>query len=1010
MRNPGSERLNLDQIRARLATARGATYWRSLEEVAETEEFQDYLRHEFPAQADTWIDPVGRRAFLKLMGASFALAGIGACARQPLEQIVPYVDAPEGIVPGRPLMFASAVALRGFGLGVLVESHMGRPTKIEGNPSHPTSLGATDVFAQASILSLYDPDRSQAVAQAGRISTWEAFLDALAPALAEQRARSGAGLRILTETVTSPTLHAQLQALLAQYPEAEWLQYEPAGRDSVRRAARQAFGAALEVRYRFDVADVIVALDADFLYAEPGSVRYAREFAARRRVRSGDSAATMSRLYAVESVPTVTGSMADHRLALRAAEVAGFARELAQALGVLPQGSGAAPGAERRRWIDAIARDLAGRRGAGVVVAGDQQPAEVHLLAHAINHQLGNLGRTVILTEPVEARPALQLEELRRLAGDMQAGRVELLVILGGNPVYTAPADLRFSDRLAKVPLRVRLGEYYDETSEYCHWHIPQCHTLESWGDVRAHDGTVSIQQPLIAPLYGAKSVHEVLAALAGQPERGAHAIVKDHWRGRRPELADFERFWNASLHEGVIEGTAAAEVSAALRPGWADSLAAAPAPETGAGGEVEVVFRPDPTLWDGRFANNGWLQELPKPITKLTWDNAALLSPRTAQRLGVASGDVVALRAAGRAVRAPVWIVPGAADDSVTVHLGYGRRRAGRVGAGAGFNAFALQRSGAALFDRVTIARTGARHALATTQQHQSMEGRNLVRVGTLQQYLEDPAFAQHLEHGAGPEQSLYPEVHYQGYSWGMAIDLNACIGCNACTIACQAENNIPIVGKDQVARGRELHWIRVDRYFEGELDAPSVVHQPVPCMHCDHAPCELVCPVAATVHSDEGLNEMIYNRCIGTRYCSNNCPYKVRRFNFFQYSDLKTPSLRMLYNPDVTVRTRGVMEKCSYCVQRISEARISAEREGRSIRDGEVVTACQQVCPAEAIVFGDLGDPSSRVARLKAEPRDYALLAELNTRPRTTYQARLRNPNPELQGGAPAPEQGHG
>jgi molybdopterin-containing oxidoreductase family iron-sulfur binding subunit len=641
-------------------------------------------------------------------------------------------------------------------------------------------------------------------------------------------------------------------------------------------------------------------------------------------------------------------------------------------------------------------------RGASVVVAGDQQPPLVHALAHAMNHALDNIGNTVVYTDPVEANPIDHLESLGKLVSDMEAGRVEMLVIIGGNPVYTAPADLHFAEHLSRVKLRLDLSLYDDETSARCHWHIPEAHFLESWGDARAYDGTVTIMQPLIAPLYFGKSAHELLATLLGQPERSSYDIVRDYWKQQFGE--DFERRWRTALHDGLIAGTALPPKAVKLKIEDREWKIEDRHPQSSTldPRSLEIIFRPDPTIFDGRFANNGWLQELPKPLSKLTWDNAALISPATAERLGLANEELVELRHQGHAVRAPIWIMPGHADDSVTVHLGYGRTRAGRIGTGTGFNAYAIRTASSPWFaSGLEIRKTGARYALASTQDHHSMAGRHLIRVGTLEQYRQHPEFVHEMGHEPAPDLTLYPPHTYRGYAWGMAIDLQACIGCNACVVACQAENNIPIVGKTEVARGREMHWLRIDRYYNGDLDNPATYHQPVPCMHCENAPCEVVCPVAATVHSDEGLNEMVYNRCIGTRYCSNNCPYKVRRFNFLQYADQDTPSLKLLRNPQVTVRSRGVMEKCTYCVQRINAARIQAKKEERTIRDGEIVTACQAACPTEAIVFGNINDPNSRVSRLKADSLNYGLLTELNTRPRTSYLARLRNPHPEIETG---------
>ncbi len=978
-------------IRERVGNKSGRDYWRSLDELADSKAFRDLLHREFPEGASEWNDGVGRREFLKVMGASLALAGMTSCTSQPVEKILPYVRAPEDVVPGRPQFFASATTLGGFANGVLVESHMGRPTKIEGNPEHPSSLGSTDVFSLASVLTLYDPDRSQVVHHAGRIATWGGFLDAVTKDLANQEISNGAGLRVLTETVTSPTLARQLEALRERFPQSRWHQFEPVDRDAERAGARLAFGEDVATRYRFDQARVILSLDADFLTCGPGSLAYARAFASGRRAEGA-----MNRLYAVESSPSNTGGMADHRLTLTAGEIEGFARAVASRLGIE---AGPDESADHETWIAALVRDLKRHPGACVVVAGQQQPPEVHALAHAMNHALGNVGETVVYTDPVEESPTDHAQSLRDLVDDMAAGRVELLLILGGNPAFTAHADLAFADRLSDVKTSVHLSLYDDETSKLCHWHVPEAHPLEAWSDAKAFEGSVSIIQPLIEPLYGGRSVHEVASVFTGQAGRSGYDIVRETWKGR-DSGGDFERFWRRSLHDGYVAGSSLPPKKVSLK-----GKIGAQARRSKTVSGLEVIFRPDPTVWDGRFSNNGWLQELPKPVTRLTWDNAALMSVATAERLGLQNEEVVDLGYRGRSVKAPVWIVPGHPADSVTLHLGYGRTAAGRLGSGAGFNANALRTSDAPWFGRgLEVSKTGEHQELACTQEHSSMEGRHLIREGTAEEYQKNPAFVSEMGHDPDPDLTLYdPEEHQssEGYAWGMAIDLNACTGCNGCTIACQSENNIPVVGRREVMNGREMHWIRVDRYFEGDMETPEMVHQPVPCMHCEDAPCELVCPVAATVHSDEGLNEMVYNRCVGTRYCSNNCPYKVRRFNFFQYADEETPSLKLLQNPDVTIRARGVMEKCTYCVQRINSARITAKMEDREIQDGDILTACQAACPTEAIVFGNINDPNSRVSRMKSEPRNYGLLTELNTKPRTTYLARLRNPNPEIEHG---------
>jgi molybdopterin-containing oxidoreductase family iron-sulfur binding subunit len=940
---------DIDEVRRSLEGQSGPRYWRSLDELARTPRFQELLQREFPSLAPAWSNEVTRRHFLTMMGASLALAGLVGCTRQPKETIAPYVQAPEHMVPGKPLYYATALTLGGYATGALVETHEGRPTKVEGNPDHPASLGASDVYMQAATLGLYDPDRSRAVTYLGEIRPRSDLLDILKQTLEAQAKRGGAGLRILTETVTSPTLAAQLRSVLQRFPAARWHQYEPLNRDNAVGGARLAFGEPLQARCDFGAADVVLALDADPVAPGPGALRAIRDIAARRRPRDGKGG--MNRLYVAESSPTNIGAMADHRLPIAAGDIAPFTRALAARLDLRGHRNEALPAHLRQhsKWVDAVASDLQRHRGRSLVLAGDRQPAAVHALAHAINDALGNIGRTVFLTEPVAADPVDQHASLADLVRDMRAGKVEILMMLGGNPVYTAPADLDFAAAMEMVGLRIHLSLYQDETSVRSHWHVPQAHELEAWSDARAEDGTVTLTQPMIAPLYDGRTAHELLAALDEKAGRSSYDLVRDYWR-ERAGSASFDAWWQRALHAGVIEGSAARPRRATVKKSLLADLDAAGMPEKKPG--LEVEFRADPSTWDGRFANNGWLQELPRPITRLTWDNAALISPQTAARLGLGNGDRVLLRHGGREVAAPVWIVPGQAAESVTLHFGGGRQRAGKVGSKVGYDAYALRGSEAPWFaGGLEIHNTGDKQNLACTQEHHSMEGRHLVRHGTLHEYGEHPDFAQHIGHDPGPEMTLYPGFKYEGHAWGMVIDLNACVGCNACVIGCQAENNIPVVGPDEVAMGREMHWIRVDRYFEGDPERPDIWQQPVPCMHCENAPCEPVCPVGATVHSSEGLNDMVYNRCVGTRYCSNNCPYKVRRFNFLLYADFDTPSLKPLRNPDVSVRSRGVMEKCTYCVQRINRARVDAHAEDRSIREGDMQTACQQACPAKAI-----------------------------------------------------------
>jgi molybdopterin-containing oxidoreductase family iron-sulfur binding subunit len=978
-------------------------YWKSLDELADLPAFLEFLHREFPEQASMFEDPKGRREFMTLMGASLALAGLTACTKQPAEKILPYVRQPEQLVPGRPLFFATAAGHDGYARGILVECHEGRPTKVEGNPDHPASLGSTDVFGQAHVLGLYDPDRSKTVLYLGQDRTWGDFRAALREALDRQKTRGGAGLRLLTGRVTSPTLAAQVAGLLAELPQAKWVSWEPASRDNARAGAVLAFGEPVEAQYRFDRADVILSLEADFVASHPASLRLVREFASRRKVDA--SRPDMNRLYVVEGSPTSTGASADHRLALRGSEIEGFARAVAAAAGLPVEG------AVEHAWAGPVAADLKRAGARALVIAGESQPPAVHAIAHALNEALGAVGTTVAYTAPAEAGPVGETAALKALVAEMRAGEVEVLVVLGQNPAYAAPVDLGFVEALDRVPLRIHHGLYLDETAERCHWHLPASHALESWGDLRAADGTASVVQPLVAPLYSTLSEIEVLAAF-GEGEPKGYDVLRARWEEATGSV-DFDERWNRALHDGVVAGTAFEAKAVKVAPGaWAKAGKRADP------GGLEIAFRTDPGVFDGRFANLGWLQELPKPLTKVTWDNVALVSPKTAASLGgvrteqTASGhttEVAELRIGGRSVKAPLWVLPGHADGAVTVHLGFGRRRAGRVGTGVGFDAYALRTSDAPwTAGGLEVVKTGETARVACTQDHWTMEAtaheqareRHVVRAVTLADLAKDPQAVHKMGHDPKPGLSMYPEHRYEGRAWGMAIDMSACVGCNTCVAACQSENNIPVVGKDQVGRGREMHWIRVDRYYEGPAESPEAFHQPVLCMHCENAPCEVVCPVAATVHSEEGLNDMVYNRCVGTRYCSNNCPYKVRRFNFLLYQDWETPTFKMMRNPEVTVRSRGVMEKCTYCVQRISRARIDAKNQGRDMKDGDVVTACEAACPAQAIVFGDVNDPGSRVSRLKASERSYGLLTELQTKPRTTYLAAVRNPNPEMGG----------
>jgi Fe-S-cluster-containing dehydrogenase component len=975
---------------------------------------------------------IHRRNFLELMGTSLAaagVAGLGGCNRPPAEEIVPYVRAPEDLVVGVPRFFATSMPMGGYGVGLLVESHENRPTKVEGNPQHPASkppttstspsrFGPTDAFAQASILDLYDPDRSKAVTHLGEIRSWDAFVGALRQEFAgkEQTLR----LRVLTETVTSPTLGRMLVDLTRHFPQARWHVDDPLDPVRARAGARYAFGQPVEVRYDLSAADVIVSLDADFLGAGRDQTRMMRDFSQRRVLHAGNR--TMNRLYVIESSITVTGTRADHRQPIAPAKIESFAIALAEALGVEHGLTSHAPAhGVDPAWIRALAEDLKRRRGRTAILVGESQPPLVHALGLVLNNALGNIEgpatngeaatHAVTIADPVAIAPPDPKSTLQDLADDLVDGKVDALFVLGGNPAYSAPADLDFAHRMGFAPFRVHFGLYADETAAQCQWHVNAAHFLESWGDLRAFDGSVSLQQPLIAPLYNGVSAYQILGLLNGEPEQSAYELIRAHWRRSKP---DFDTWWRTTLHDGVDAASASPRKAAPIHDGWRR----APGYLLGNDGpDLQIAYRLDPTLLDGRFGNNAWLQELPKPITSLTWGNALHMSPNTAverqlapaDRPERADGEVVEITYQGRTLTLPAIVIPGHPDGCVTLHLGHGRTRAGRVGTGIGADANKIRRSEAPTFDRgVTLRRLGRNTTLAVTQSHHKMEEvRKLVRTGTVTKLPEIS------EEFRVPRKSLslYPEPVRTGEQWGMVIDLTLCTGCTTCIIACQSENNIPTVGYDEVTRGREMHWIRVASYWDGDPKKPETIEthaEPVACMHCETAPCEVVCPVGATVHSSDGLNDMVYNRCVGTRYCSNNCPYKVRRFNFFQFADFTTESLQPGRNPEVTVRSRGVMEKCTYCVQRIRKGQIAAQRDGREVADGDVVPACQSACPAGAIVFGNLRDPAASVAKLQDEPTHYGLLADIGTRPRTTYLASIRNPNPEIAAHAAPAEHG--
>jgi MoCo/4Fe-4S cofactor protein with predicted Tat translocation signal len=970
----------------------GVTQWGSLEQLKNGPEFNRWLEREFPAGASEFADPLARRQFLRLMGASLALMGVTGCYRPPEQKIVPYLEQPELLVSGRPLYFATAMPFNGSATGVLVTSNEGRPTKIEGNSNHPLSLGATSVFEQAALLTLYDPDRSKTITHNGQIATWEQLIAAWLTEQDQQLGQQGSTLRFLIDSTTSLTAAWQMDQLQKRFPSAKWYYWEPISHESTIEAYRSLFGRPAQPEFQLSNADIIVAFDDDFLFDSPYRLSYTREFVRRRSYqRAGFS--NPNRLNVAEPSPTITGSMADARLPIAGSTIGVLVQMLADKLGI-SQSKTETKEPATVAWVEDCAQQLKAHQGRSLVTAGYRQSPDIHRWVHAINAFLGNIGKTVTYREVSNLTLPPPFKGLAELAQDLGSGQVETLIIIGGNPVFDAPADLEFERKLSRARFSLHHSLFQDETSAACQWHVPENHFLESWSDAVGSDGSTSIVQPLIAPLYSGYSRHQLFALFLGQVSAQDYDLVRDYWRGHAT-WNDFEKQWRQALSDGVLPVGSAAIIPVEGPAHPPEAVTANP--RTNA---IELSFHPDPTVWDGRFANNGWAQELPKPFTRVTWDNPALISPTLAKELGVGNGDIVEIRTDTGVVEIPVWILPGQAKRTISLYLGGGRQRCGHVGDKVGVNVYPLRTTQQPwLVPDVQVRRTGRFHQIASTQFHHAMDEREPVQTRTFDEFVRKVVPPHQLTKRPEPDQTLFnfAERLTAEHQWGMVINLNTCIGCNACVLACQSENNIPVVGKDQVWRGRIMHWIRLDRYFDGEPDSPKFYQQPVPCMHCETAPCELVCPVEATNHSSDGLNQMIYNRCVGTRFCSNNCPYKVRRFNFLQFADTKTLSFQLGWNPEVTVRARGVMEKCSYCVQRIRTVEFDAEKANRKVRDGEIVPACAQVCPAEAITFGDIKEPGSRVSQLKASRLNYGLLEELNTRPRTTYLAKVVNKNPE-------------
>ena len=958
---------------SRGAAPNGPLLWSSIEELSDDPAFQAWVDVEYPAVAE--FAPAARREFLKLMGASFALAGLTGCEKSPFVAAIPYVYQPEHETPGVARYYATAVTFEGYAQPVIATTYSGRPTKLDGNPDHPVTRGSSDIFMQAAVLQLYDPDRAQGPTRHGEPVTWDDVASNIGNLRSGWTRRQGQGLRLLMGPTTSPTLLRQIDALLKAFPKARVHIHEPVGTAARRELTTASYGRALDLHYVLDQCDVVVSFDDDFLGPGPHQVRDARGWSASRR-RFGDRPGV--RLYAAESLPGATGAIASPRLIADASRISTLAQALAAKLGIAGASLPDLAPAEHN-WIEQAAAACSGAQGRALITSGPFGDVVTAIWVARINDALKSTGHTLKFATPV-AGPG-NAGTLTDLVADMRADGVDSLVIIDSNPVYAASGSLGFREALQRVSMSLHLGQQRDETGGLCEWRLPLTHALESWSDVRAIDGTATIIQPVIAPFYEVRTVHQIMAMLLGEIDPTADGAVRATWRTSFG--SNFDARWRQALHDGFVEG-AAADVTASATS--ARDVVADPSDKG-----LDIVFRPDPTVWDGQFANIGWLQELPKPMTTLTWGNVIAISPALAKRVGAANGDHVEATIGDRSVIGPAWIMPGQADNTVGLSLGYGRKRSGRVGNGLGYDAYDVRPTDQPWFAKGSLRKVDGRETLAVTQLHHRMEGFDFVREVSV----DHPTLAK-----PPRQESFYPDWASAQNAWGMVIDLDSCIGCNACVAACTAENNVPVVGKEQVEVGREMHWLRIARYYTGDVTTPRSFFQPVPCMHCEDAPCEMGCPVHATTHSPEGVNQMVYNRCIGTRTCSSYCPYKVRRFNFLDYRSPPDSPEQAVHNPEVTLRSRGVMEKCTYCTQRIEAAHATADKENRPLREGDVVTACQSACPTKAITFGNINDPNSEVSRLRRDGRHYALLEELGTRPRTTYLARWKDVAGDQQG----------
>ena len=1018
IKNKSEEFVKTNQADQKAGESHEFGYWKSLKDISTSDDYDRYLK-----QSEHHEDNgLSRRNFLSLVAASVALAGLEGC-KKPVQKIIPYVEAEIATIPGIPKHYASTMPFKNNALGVIIENHDERPVRVNGNEKHPSSMGKSNSFSQATTLDMYDPDRSRGVRLNGKKADWSEYVK-YGQSINN---KNGKGLAVLSQESSSPTMQFMHNEFKKTYPNADWVIYEPINNENLYKGIEKAFGKKLQPFNRLENAQTILSIGSDFLGVEDNSIYHTRKFALNRDLK--DEKSTMNRFYAVESFMTPTGSSADHRLNVPRHEFGIVLKELAGELKKLGLNINAkSMKTSNHLWIKTVAEDLMKDKGQSIIIGGSDLSPELHCLIAGINSQL----EAPIDYYPLDRSHVTSMKDFKALCEKMRKGLVDNLIILGGNPVYDAPADYNFEVGLSNVKSSVHLSDFYDETSKHCQWNIAQAHFFEAWGDAMTYDGYASVIQPQIRPLFDSKSALQVLTPVVFKEDRSSYDTIKKVWKDGIVKESNFERNWEKILHDGVYDKSLIK--SKKVRSAKKVSTAVLSKDQTLESDKFEIIFTPSSSVYDGRYANNGWLQEIPKPITSLTWDNVAFISMKVAKKLNIRNGQMIQVSLGNASIKVPAWIVPGQNKKTITLELGYGREFSGRIGNGVGFNVYPLRTStnmGCAMNASMKV--LNETYPIANTQDHYGFEEDklaapgfsnlsgdevqsripDLVKQSTLEEYKKHPEFVQDIVESHKPDKkrswadhSMYniePEYDYsKGNQWGMSIDLTSCTSCNACSIACQSENNIPVVGKQQVMNGREMHWIRIDNYFSGDPDNPAISTQSVACVHCELAPCEQVCPVEATTHSTDGTNQMTYNRCLGTRYCANNCPYKVRKFNFYNYTRDLPEVVQMAMNPDVSMRFRGVMEKCTYCYQRVSEARIKAENEHRELVDGDIKVACAQSCPADAIKFGDINDPNSEVSKAKRRNRDYALLGQLGTSPRTTYLAKIRNQNPKLSSGS--------